>query len=126
MMKYLCLVYAEEKKLDAMAEGEPELTAKSIAYNEELMRSGTYVVSAALQSVRQATTVRTRGADLSVTDGPFAETKEQLCGFILLEARDLNDAVHLASRIPMAELGCIEIRPVMRLEPGTDLSASAR
>jgi hypothetical protein len=117
MMKYLCLVYAEEKKLAAIADREPEITAKSIDYNEELMRSGKYVVSAALQSVRQATTVRTRGADILVTDGPFAETKEQLCGFILLDAQDRDDAVRLASKIPMAQLGCIEIRPVMRLEP---------
>jgi hypothetical protein len=115
-VQYLCLVYAEEKNLTPALESETRLTPRSIAYNKEMMRSGHYVISAALQSIKTATTVRSRGSDTSVTDGPFAETKEQLCGFVLLEARDLNDAIRVASRIPMAQVGCIEIRPVMRLE----------
>jgi hypothetical protein len=115
-MKYLCLVYAEEKKLTPAQESETQLTSRSVAYNKEMMRSGHYITAAALQSVRTATTIRGRGADISVTDGPFAETKEQLCGFVMLEARDLNDAIRVASRIPMAEIGCIEIRPIFRLE----------
>ncbi len=115
-MKYLCLVYAEEKKLADISEEETKLTARSIEYNHQLAKSGHYVTAAALQSVRTATTVRARGSSVSVTDGPFAETKEQLCGFLLLEARDLDDAIRVASKVPMAQVGCIEIRPVLRME----------
>ncbi len=115
-MKYLCLVYLEEKKLDALAKDEIEaLVAEALAYDDAMRRSGHYVCSEALESVEAATTVRVRNGRVSVTDGPFAETKEQLGGFILIEARDLNEAIQVASRIPPGRLGCIEVRPVADL-----------
>lgn len=117
-MKYLCLVYIEEKKLDALSKSELDaLDAESLAYDEELRKSGHYIVSQALQSVQTATTVRVRNGRLSTTDGPFAETKEQLGGFILIDAKDLNDAIQVAAKIPPGRLGCIEVRPIQELEP---------
>jgi hypothetical protein len=116
-MKYLCLVYIEEKKLDAMSKSELHaLIDESLAYDDVLRKSGHYVVSEALQPVQTATTVRVRNRKVSITDGPFAETKEQLGGFILIEAKDLNDAIRVASKIPPALLGCIEVRPIMELK----------
>jgi hypothetical protein len=115
-MKYLCLVYLEEKKLYALSKSESEaLIKESLAYDDELRRSGHYIVSNALQPVRLAATVWTRDGKPVVTDGPFAETKEQLGGFILIEARDLNEAIQVASKIPPGRLGCIEVRPIMEL-----------
>ena len=115
-MKYLCMIYMEEKTLDALTTSEHEaLIAESLAYDEELQRSGHFVVAQALQPVHTATTIRTRNGKLSTTDGPFAETKEQLGGFILIEARDLNEAIQVASRIPPGRLGAVEVRPVRDL-----------
>ena len=115
-MKYLCLVYIEERKLDALSKSEFDaLVAEALAYDDVLRKSGHYVSSEALQSVRTATTLRTRNGKLSMTDGPFAETKEQLGGFILIEARDLNDAIQVASKIPPGRLGSIEVRPIEEL-----------
>lgn len=112
-MRYLCLVYFEQKTLDALSESEgAALTRESLAYNEELRKGGHYIVSNALQPVSAATTVRVRSGKMSMTEGPFAETKEHLGGFILVEARDLNEAVRIAAKIPMARLGSIEVRPV--------------
>ena len=116
-MKYLCLVYIEEKKLDAMSKNELDaLIDESLAYDEVLRKSGHYLVSEALQPVETAATVRVRNGKVSTTDGPFAETKEQLGGFILIDARDLNDAIQVASKIPPARLGSIEVRPIWELE----------
>src|SRR5688572_27288667 len=113
-MKYLCLVYQEETKLDALSESEYDAVVSEVRdYREELRQSGHYIASSPLQSVQMATTIRVRNGKLSITDGPFAETKEQLCGFYLIEARDLNDAIRVASRMPPAHLGCIEVRPIM-------------
>jgi len=112
-MRYLCLVYFEQKTLDALSESEgAALTRESLAYNEELRKDGHYIVSNALQPVNAATTVRVRSGKMSMTEGPFAETKEHLGGFILVEARDLNEAVQIAAKIPIARLGSIEVRPV--------------
>ena len=117
-MKYLCLVYHDEKQLDALSRNEYDsLMGEALAYCEELRRSGHYLASEALQYVRAAATVRVRGGRLSVTDGPFAETKEQLGGFYLIEARDLNEAIRLAARMPPARLGSIEVRPLMEVAP---------
>jgi hypothetical protein len=114
-MRYLCLIYLEEAKLDALSESESEaLVADSLAYDDELRRGGHYVVSDALQPVESATTLRVRGGHLAITDGPCAETREQLGGFILIQARDLNEAIHVASRIPSGRLGSIEVRPVQQ------------
>jgi hypothetical protein len=115
-LKYLCLVYLEEKKLYALSKSESEaLIEESLAYDEVLRKSGHYIVSNALQPVRLAATVRTRDGKAFVTDGPFAETKEQLGGFVLIEARDLNEAIRVAAKIPPGRLGCIEVRPIMEL-----------
>ena len=105
-MKYLCLVYSEEKKLEAVPDSE------CLAYDAALRSSGHCVASEALQPVETATTVRVRNGKLSVTDGPFAETKEQLAGFYLVEARGLNEAIQLAAKIPPARVGSVEVRPI--------------
>ena len=86
------------------------------AFTEDIRKSGKYVAGEALQPVQTATTVRVRNGKLSTTDGPFAETKEQLGGFYLIEARDLNDAIQGAARIPSARIGSIEVRPVMTFD----------
>ena len=115
-MRYLCLIYIDERELDALSRSEHDaLDGEALAYDEVLRKSGHYVVSNALQSVETATTIRIRNGKAFTTDGPFAETKEQLGGFILIEARDLNDAIRVASQIPPARLGCVEVRPVMEL-----------
>ena len=112
-MKYLCLAYEEEQKLNALSESEwHALRDETLAYVEELRKRGQYVTSAALQSVHTATTVRVRNGRLSATDGPFAETKETLGGIVLIEARDLNDALQVAANWPSARIGSIEVRPI--------------
>jgi hypothetical protein len=110
-MKYLCLVYLEHQKLHAVPDRECQ------ARSDEFKESGLLVAAEALQPVETATTVRVRNGKLSITDGPFAETKEQLAGFYLIEARDLNDAIQVAARIPPAREGSIEVRPVRQLAP---------
>jgi hypothetical protein len=115
-MKYLCQVYIDEQKLDAIPDSEFEsLVGQSLAYDEELRKSGHFITAQALQRVLTASTVRVRKGKMSITDGPFAETKEQLGGFILINANDLNDAIQIASRIPMARWGSIEVRPIRDL-----------
>ncbi|MGH2617705.1 MAG: YciI family protein [Thermomicrobiales bacterium] len=117
-MKYLCLVYQEEAKLDALPGNQCDAIASEVLdYREELRQSGNLIVSSPLQSVRTATTIRVRNGKVSITDGPFAETKEQLGGFYLIEARDLNDAIRVASKMPSARLGSIEVRPLRELGP---------
>jgi hypothetical protein len=115
-MKYLCLVYSEEKVLAAMSQSEFEVFSdEHVVVDEELKKSGHSILAEALQPARTATTVRVRNGKLSTTDGPFAETKEHLTGFYLIEAKDLDDAIQAAARIPMARLGSIEVRPVWDL-----------
>ena len=115
-MRYLCAVYLEPKTMERLSPAEgTTLDRDSIAYDEELRRSGHYIVSNALQRASTAKTLRVRRGKLSIMDGPFAETKEQLGGFILVEARDIDEAVELASKIPMAKHGTIEVRPVMEI-----------
>ena len=108
-MKYLCLVYLDEKRLEEVDDNECAVCA------EGLRDSGHMLGGEALRSVHSATTVRVRNNQVSVTDGPFAETKEQLAGFYLIEARDLNEAILVASKIPPARVGSIEVRPVRQL-----------
>jgi len=105
-MKYLCLVYLDENRMGETSDSE------CLAYDAAIRKSGHCLASEALQSVQTATTVRVRSGKVSVTDGPFAETKEQLAGFYLVEAKDLNEAIELAGRIPPARVGSIEVRPV--------------
>ena len=117
-MKYLCLVYGEEKVLDALSKDQmAALVDQSLAYDDVLRDGGHYLVSEALQGVETAKTVRVRKREMLITDGPFAETKEQLLGFILIDASDLDEAVRLAAKIPLASTGSIEVRPVLDLEP---------
>jgi hypothetical protein len=112
-MKYLCLIYDEEQKLAKLSKSESEsLMGEYFAFTEAIKKSGHYVAGEDLQPVRTATTVRVRGGRMSTIDGPFAETKEQLGGFYLINARDLDDAIQVAGRIPSARLGSIEVRPV--------------
>ena len=112
-MKYLCLVYGEEKQLQDMEDDE------CLACVEGLRASGHAVAAEALQPVHTATTLRLRNGKLSITDGPYAETKEQLAGFYLIEARDLNEAIQIAAKIPPVRTGSIEVRPVRQLTPGS-------
>ncbi len=113
-MKYLCLIYDEEKTLAAMSKSESDaFTGEYFTFTEGIKQSGHYIGGEALQPIQTATTVRVRNAKVSTTDGPFAETKEQLGGFYLINARDLNDALQVASRIPSARLGSVEVRPVV-------------
>lgn len=112
-MKYLCLAYEEEAKLNALSRGQwTELRAETLSYLEELRGRGHILSAEALQSVRTAATVRVRAGDVSITDGPFAETKEQLGGFFLVTARDLNEVIQVASKWLSARLGSIEVRPI--------------
>jgi hypothetical protein len=115
-MKYLCLVYADEKVRDAIPAGEHQaLVDQAMDYMEALRQSGHFIAGNALESVQTATTVRVEAGKPVTTDGPFAETKEQLGGFILIEAADLDEAIRVASRFPPLRLGCVEIRPVREL-----------
>ena len=117
-MKYLCLVYAEEEKIAALSGGEWDaLVAENLELCEELRESGHYVSASPLDPVRSAVTVRMRHGKLSSVDGPFAETKEQLGGYYLIEARDLDEAIQVARRIPGARLGSIEVRPLRAHDP---------
>lgn len=116
-MKYLCLVYCEASMLEGLSpEDKRNLDRDSLAYDRELERSGHFIAADALKSVNEAATVRVRDGRMSVADGPFAETKEQLGGFILVEARDMNEAIRLAAGIPLARLGAIEVRPIHVIE----------
>jgi hypothetical protein len=112
-VKYLCLAYEEEPKLNALSRGEWDLLRReTLDYVQELRQKGHLLSAEPLQSTKTAATVRVRDGKLSVTDGPFAETRETLGGFFLIEARDLNEAIRIASRWPSARLGSIEVRPV--------------
>jgi len=117
-VKYVALVYYQESIINAMTEQAwHDLNQECIAGVERLTDQGNYVAGQALHPVESATTVRVRDEEVLISDGPFAETKEQLAGFYLLEARDLNEALQLASRIPPARFGTIEVRPVRELPP---------
>ena len=105
-MKYLCLVYLDEKRLSELPDED------CVEFDAGIRKSGHCIASEALQSVQTATTVRMRNGKMSITDGPFAETKEQLAGFYMIDARDLNEAIQIASKIPPAKVGSIEVRPI--------------
>jgi hypothetical protein len=110
-MKYVCLVYGTEDKMAQIPDAE------CVDFGEQLAERGQRLGGQALEPTHTATTVRVRNGQVSVTDGPFAETKEQLAGFYLIEARDLNEAIRIASKIPPARIGSIEIRPARELQP---------
>src|SRR3989442_14365 len=119
-MKYLCLVYGEEDKIATMDDHE------CLACDADLRASGRCVASEALEPVATAATVRIRNGRLSVSDGPFAETKETLAGFYLIEARDLNEAIQLASKIPPARVGSVEVRPIRPIREAPQSGTSER
>jgi hypothetical protein len=111
-MRYLCLIYLDEKELGARPEGEvSELNARHLALNEQLLRSGHFIEAEALQPAASTSCVRVRDNKVALTDGPYMETKEVVAGFYLIDARDLNEAINVAARIPSAPLGTVEIRP---------------
>ena len=113
-MRYVCLIYDDEKKLGAMSQQESEaFMGAYVQFTEEIRKSGNYVAGESLQPVAAATRLRKRSGKLSTTDGPFIETKEQLGGFYLVEARDLDEARQIAARIPSVQTGTIEVRPVV-------------
>ena len=113
-MKYLCLIYDDETMWGKMPKEQADaIMGEYFAFTDGIKKSGHYLGGEALQPTQTATTVRVRNGKISTTDGPFAETKEQLGGFYLIEARDLNDAIQVAARIPSARLGSVEVRPVV-------------
>ena len=115
-MKFMFMIYHDEKELEALPQGEMQaLVDAALDYMDEIRRSGHFIVSNALQRARTARTVRVRGGKVFTTDGPFAETKELLGGFFLIEAKDMDEACEVASRFPPARLGTIEVRPVQEL-----------
>jgi hypothetical protein len=110
-MKFICMGYADESKLESMPKAELEkLVEECLSYDDELRRGGHYAGGEALQSINNAVTLRHRGGKVEVTDGPFAETKEQIGGILVLEAKDLNQAIALMSKHPGVKLGPFEIR----------------
>jgi hypothetical protein len=116
-MKYVCLVYLDEATFAPMSDFERGLLINEALDSDAALRaSGNFVHANALEPPTAAVSVRVRDNKLSTTDGPFAETKEHLSGFIVIEARDLNDAIRVAGTIPMARVGTIEVRPVRQLE----------
>jgi hypothetical protein len=117
-VQYLCLIYEDEKEWQKMPKVETDKVMNEFfAYTQSIKSSGNYAGGNALQPSHTATTVRVRNGRVATTDGPFAETKEQLGGYYLLEARDLNEAIQLAARIPGARLGAVEVRPVAEVRP---------
>jgi hypothetical protein len=117
-MRYLCLIYDEEKKLNGMSKTESDaFMGEYFTFTEGIQKSGHYIGGEALQPIQTATTVRMRNGKVSTTDGPFAETKEQLGGYYLINAKDLNDAIQVASKIPSVRLGSVEIRPIVEFGP---------
>ncbi|AZE62909.1 MULTISPECIES: YciI family protein [Pseudomonas fluorescens group] len=112
-MKYLCLIYSDEQLLHTSPDSPKD--PECLAYAEAIQASGRLLAAEPLQPVNTATTVRMRNGKVSITDGPFAETKEQLAGFYLIEASDLNEALQVAGGIPAARVGSVEVRPVREL-----------
>jgi hypothetical protein len=115
-MRFVCLVYFQPEAMAALSPSERATIGRdSMAYDQELSQSGRYIIAEALNPVSTAKTIRVRRGKASSTDGPFAETKEHLGGFILIDAPDMNEALKIAAGIPLAKLGSIEVRPVMRM-----------
>ena len=123
-MKYLCQVFYDEKVRNALSDHDSQaLIDESRSVSEDMRRSGHLLTAFPLEEVYSASSVRIRNGKVAVTDGPFTETREQIGGFVLLEASDLNQAIQLASRIPPARLGGVEVRPVMEWNPVHDLTS---
>jgi hypothetical protein len=115
-MRYLCLIHLNEKELEALpARDASDLNARHLDLNDELRGSGNFIVAEALEPARTTKCIRLRGGKVSITDGPYTESKEMVAGFYLLEARDLDEAIRLAARLPSASLGTVEVRPARQL-----------
>jgi hypothetical protein len=115
-VKYICLICIDEKKLEALSSAQmQQLMKDSVDYDTALAKRGGYLAAAALKPVETATTVRFKNGRATVTDGPFAETKEQVGGFILIDAANLDEAIEIAAKIPALRLGCVEIRATQEL-----------
>ena len=118
-MKYLCLIYSDESIFPTLAKSEEEkMMLEYRAFGESAKASGHLLAGHRLHNVDSATTIRVRNGKMSTTDGPFAETKEQLGGFYLIEAKDLNDAIQVAARIPAVRDGSVEVRPILEFNAG--------
>lgn len=116
-MRYLCLIYDDESKWGSMSKDEADgFMGEYYAFTEDIKKNGQHIGGEALQPTATATTVRVRNGKVSSTDGPFAETKEQLGGYYLINAKDLNEAIQVAARIPSARLGSVEVRPIMEFD----------
>ena len=115
-MKYMCLVHFEIDNLTSRPEAERrEIDRRSLAYDADLAARGHLIHAEAIEGPENAVLVRVRDGAMSATDGPYIETKEQMAGFVLIEARDMNEAIRLAAGIPLAEIGTIEVRPVFMI-----------
>lgn len=115
-MRYLCLIYLDERELASLPDREVNsLNSRHVELNEDLRRTGHFVEAEALEPAHAATCVRVRQGRTTVTDGPFIETKEQVAGFYLIEARDLNEAIRIATRLPSAPMATVEVRPIRTL-----------
>ncbi|MFL5566955.1 MAG: YciI family protein [Gemmatimonadaceae bacterium] len=116
-MKYLCLIYEDESRFPRMPKDElDKIMSDYRVFSDDIKKNGHHLAGYQLQPTNAATTVRSRNGKVSTTDGPFAETKEQLGGFYMIEAKDLNDAIQVASRIPSAKFGSIEVRPIVETQ----------
>jgi len=116
-VKYLCLIYENEGAWATMSKDEGDrIMGEYTTFTDDIVKSGHMIQGDALQPTSTATTVRMRNGKLSTTDGPFAETKEQLGGYYLIEARDLNEAIQVGSRIPAVKTGSIEVRPIQSFD----------
>jgi len=117
-MKYLCLIYENERSWESFSKEQADaIMGEYFQFTDDIRKSGHYVGGEALQPTQTATTVRVRNGKVSTTDGPFAETKEQLGGFYMVEAKDLDEAIKLAAAIPASRTGSIEVRPIMPTPP---------
>jgi hypothetical protein len=113
-MKYICLIYSDRSRIDALPASQQQgILGEYMAFTESIRKSGHWIAGERLAPAKHARTVRSRNGQVAVTDGPFAETKEQLGGFYLIEARDLDEATEIASRIPGTRMGSIEVRPIV-------------
>ena len=123
-MRYMLLIYNDPTTRNTLSEGEAqEMFGKYFAFTQRIVESGEFISGDPLQGLETATTVRVRGGKTASTDGPFAETKELLGGYYLVDCKDLDRAIELAAQIPDARLGSVEIRPIMELP--ADMAADA-
>jgi hypothetical protein len=128
-MRYLCLIYEDETLYERMPKDElDKIFGEYWAFSSDIKRTGHHLGGEPLQPTATATTVRVRNGKISTTDGPFAETKEQLGGFYMIEAKDLNEAIQLAARIPGARYGSVEVRPIMEVgdAPSAEIVSAAQ